>query len=158
MHQIAQKTKQETESMRIITLVTLFFLPGTFISVRPSIFPRSLSFHLPNPHPTPQTPNPSSPASIPHLPIPSPQSGISPLATNHFFSPSLALTSFETVMSTDIVHFDRDPTSGGRSGISRSTPFNCGSPPHCRSWSSCSLRGISPTCISTRCRRRKLRS
>ena len=33
MHTIAQKTKQETISMRIITLVTLFFLPGTFISV-----------------------------------------------------------------------------------------------------------------------------
>lgn len=33
MHQIAQKTKQEAVSMRIITLVTLFFLPGTFISV-----------------------------------------------------------------------------------------------------------------------------
>ncbi|TVY55321.1 hypothetical protein LCER1_G003907 [Lachnellula cervina] len=33
MHQIAQKTKEETVSMRIITLVTLFFLPGTFISV-----------------------------------------------------------------------------------------------------------------------------
>ena len=34
MHEIAHKTKQETVSMRIITLVTLFFLPGTFISVR----------------------------------------------------------------------------------------------------------------------------
>lgn len=33
MHEIAIKTKQETVSMRIITLVTLFFLPGTFISV-----------------------------------------------------------------------------------------------------------------------------
>jgi len=33
MHIIAQKTQQETVSMRIITLVTLFFLPGTFISV-----------------------------------------------------------------------------------------------------------------------------
>lgn len=33
MHSIAQKTKQETVSMRIITLVTLFFLPGTFIGV-----------------------------------------------------------------------------------------------------------------------------
>lgn len=32
MHLIAEKTKQETVSMRIITLVTLFFLPGTFIS------------------------------------------------------------------------------------------------------------------------------
>ncbi|KAL9122285.1 MAG: hypothetical protein Q9187_001162 [Circinaria calcarea] len=32
MHTIAQKTKQETISMKIITLVTLFFLPGTFIS------------------------------------------------------------------------------------------------------------------------------
>jgi hypothetical protein len=34
MHEIAIKTQQETVSMRIITLVTLFFLPGTFISVR----------------------------------------------------------------------------------------------------------------------------
>lgn len=33
MHVIAQKTKQETVSMRTVTLVTLFFLPGTFISV-----------------------------------------------------------------------------------------------------------------------------
>jgi hypothetical protein len=33
MNDVAQKTKQETVSMRIITLVTLFFLPGTFIGV-----------------------------------------------------------------------------------------------------------------------------
>ena len=33
MHDIAQKTGVETVSMRIITVVTLFFLPGTFISV-----------------------------------------------------------------------------------------------------------------------------
>ena len=33
MNALAQKTTQETVSMRIITLVTLFFLPGTFISV-----------------------------------------------------------------------------------------------------------------------------
>ena len=33
MHEIALKTKQETISMRIITFVTLCFLPGTFISV-----------------------------------------------------------------------------------------------------------------------------
>ena len=33
MHLIAQKTEQETVSMRVTTLVTLFFLPGTFISV-----------------------------------------------------------------------------------------------------------------------------
>jgi hypothetical protein len=33
MHIVALKTKSETVSMRIITLVTLFFLPGTFISV-----------------------------------------------------------------------------------------------------------------------------
>ena len=33
MHEIAHKTKQETISVRIITFVTLFFLPGTFISV-----------------------------------------------------------------------------------------------------------------------------
>ena len=34
MQDIARKTKHETVSMRIITLVTLFFLPGTFISVK----------------------------------------------------------------------------------------------------------------------------
>jgi len=34
MSALAEKTQQETVSMRIITLVTLFFLPGTFISVR----------------------------------------------------------------------------------------------------------------------------
>ena len=33
MHKIAVKTEKETVSMRIITLVTLFFLPGTFVSV-----------------------------------------------------------------------------------------------------------------------------
>jgi len=33
MNKLAQKTKKETVSMKIITLVTLFFLPGTFISV-----------------------------------------------------------------------------------------------------------------------------
>ena len=38
MHIIAQKTKQETVSMRIITLVTLFFLPFTFISVSLLLF------------------------------------------------------------------------------------------------------------------------
>ena len=33
MQKLAHRTKLETVSMRIITLVTLFFLPGTFISV-----------------------------------------------------------------------------------------------------------------------------
>jgi hypothetical protein len=33
MDKLARETKGETVSMRIITLVTLFFLPGTFISV-----------------------------------------------------------------------------------------------------------------------------
>jgi hypothetical protein len=33
MRQIAEKTEQETVSMRIVTIVTLFYLPGTFISV-----------------------------------------------------------------------------------------------------------------------------
>ena len=33
MNELALKTTRETVSMRIITLVTLFFLPGTFISV-----------------------------------------------------------------------------------------------------------------------------
>lgn len=33
MHQIAKRTQQETVSMRIITLITLIFLPGTFVSV-----------------------------------------------------------------------------------------------------------------------------
>jgi hypothetical protein len=37
MHQLARKTKQETVSMRIITLVTLFFLPGTFISLHQTL-------------------------------------------------------------------------------------------------------------------------
>lgn len=41
MHFIAVKTKEETVSMRIITWVTLFFLPGTFISVSQKI-PRRL--------------------------------------------------------------------------------------------------------------------
>lgn len=33
MSDVAYKTKTETVSMKIITLVTLFFLPGTFVSV-----------------------------------------------------------------------------------------------------------------------------
>src|SRR5438034_312840 len=33
MRSIAKKTERETVSMRIVTLVTLIFLPGTFISV-----------------------------------------------------------------------------------------------------------------------------
>lgn len=33
MHNIAVKTQQETVSMRILTLVALAFLPGTFFSV-----------------------------------------------------------------------------------------------------------------------------
>lgn len=33
MHNLAIRTTQETVSMKIITLVTLFFLPGTFVSV-----------------------------------------------------------------------------------------------------------------------------
>jgi magnesium-transporting ATPase (P-type) len=33
MHTIAHETKMEAANMRIITLVTLFFLPGTFVSV-----------------------------------------------------------------------------------------------------------------------------
>ena len=43
MHLIARKTKQETVSMRIITVVTLFFLPGTFISVGHSTTPLILA-------------------------------------------------------------------------------------------------------------------
>ena len=34
MRWIARKTLDDTVSMKIITIVTLFFLPGTFISVR----------------------------------------------------------------------------------------------------------------------------
>ena len=33
MNDVARKTKSESVSMTVITLVTLFFLPGTFISV-----------------------------------------------------------------------------------------------------------------------------
>jgi Mg2+ and Co2+ transporter CorA len=33
MHQVAIKTQQETVSMKVITVVTLIFLPGTFVSV-----------------------------------------------------------------------------------------------------------------------------
>lgn len=38
MSKIARETKTETVSMKIITLVTLFFLPGTFIAVSPFLF------------------------------------------------------------------------------------------------------------------------
>ena len=43
MSEIARKTKTETVSMKIITLVTLFFLPGTFISVSISFLLYSVS-------------------------------------------------------------------------------------------------------------------
>ena len=33
MEDIAERTEKETISMRIITVVALFFLPGTFVSV-----------------------------------------------------------------------------------------------------------------------------
>jgi hypothetical protein len=44
MHDIAKKTEQETVSMRVITTVTLFFLPATFIAVRIGQF-RIISFN-----------------------------------------------------------------------------------------------------------------
>jgi hypothetical protein len=34
MHELATKTKKETVSMHFITVLTLFFLPGTFVAVR----------------------------------------------------------------------------------------------------------------------------
>ena len=40
MNNIARQTKIETVSMKVITLVTLAFLPGTFISVGRIIFYR----------------------------------------------------------------------------------------------------------------------
>jgi hypothetical protein len=33
MHVIAEQTRKDTTSMKAITVVTLFFLPGTFVSV-----------------------------------------------------------------------------------------------------------------------------
>lgn len=44
MHEIAKKTQKETVSMKIITVVTLFFLPGTFISV--SLFRVLSHYHM----------------------------------------------------------------------------------------------------------------
>ena len=38
MRELTRKTKTETVSMKIITVVTLLFLPGTFISVNPFAF------------------------------------------------------------------------------------------------------------------------
>lgn len=66
MHEIAVKTKQETVSMRIITLVTLFFLPGTFISVSGNPLTNSSRRCISKPlldidehpyHPVPNVPN-----------------------------------------------------------------------------------------------------
>ncbi|KUJ17136.1 uncharacterized protein LY89DRAFT_585234 [Mollisia scopiformis] len=53
MNELAQKTTQETVSMRIITLVTLFFLPGTFISTIMST--DIVRFQGPNGGPGPKT-------------------------------------------------------------------------------------------------------
>lgn len=33
MRNLAEKTQQRTVSMHVITLVTMFFLPGTFVAV-----------------------------------------------------------------------------------------------------------------------------
>jgi hypothetical protein len=83
------------------------------IHIRTSLhfLPLSLSLHLPNPHPMPQTPRPIlsslNPAS-PSLPICSIQHWL-PIIP---FSLSPALTSSKTIMSTDIIHFNRDLTSG----------------------------------------------
>lgn len=44
MQKIADETKQEAINMRIITLVTLVFLPGTFVSV--SLFGRSQTIYV----------------------------------------------------------------------------------------------------------------
>ena len=46
MHIIAQKTKAETVSMRIITWLTLIFLPGTFISVSTSAISSDFDSYL----------------------------------------------------------------------------------------------------------------
>jgi len=52
MTALTQKTKQETVSMRIITLVTLFFLPGTFISVCLFSLTYFVRFHFLSPSPS----------------------------------------------------------------------------------------------------------
>ena len=57
MRKVAHKTKSETVSMKIITLVTLFFLPGTFISVG-CLFVYLVSC-LPRPSAPPSTRKPS---------------------------------------------------------------------------------------------------
>ena len=44
MKHIARQTKTETVSMKIITVVTLFFLPGTFISVCLIVFFSPVSY------------------------------------------------------------------------------------------------------------------
>jgi hypothetical protein len=49
MHKVAERTERETASMHIITLVTLIFLPGTFIAVRlgmPILKLRKFTDHL----------------------------------------------------------------------------------------------------------------
>ena len=47
MNDIARKTKVETVSMKVITLVTLFFLPGTFISVGRFFLSVSIVLYMP---------------------------------------------------------------------------------------------------------------
>ncbi len=42
MHDIAKQTEEETISMHVITIFTLIFLPGTFVSVREQ------GWHAPN--------------------------------------------------------------------------------------------------------------
>lgn len=50
MREIAIKTEKETVFMRIVTVVTLFFLPGTFVSVSktPNAYVRQLMCYRPS--------------------------------------------------------------------------------------------------------------
>jgi len=93
MNQVAIKTKDETVSMKIITLVTLFYLPGTFISVCVSLFFFS-------PHPLLSCINILNALHCFILTL-----------DYNFMVLFLADTSTQTVMSTDIISFPSD--SGG---------------------------------------------
>jgi hypothetical protein len=46
MHWIARKTLNDTVSMKVITVVTLFYLPGTFMSVSCATTPKLLCTKL----------------------------------------------------------------------------------------------------------------
>ena len=109
MNDIARKTKIETVSMKVITLVTLFFLPGTFISVGRHFSVVSQSYSIC----TIRATTPGS-ISVAFTSVPKTYSAFFLLAQR-------ANTARQTLMSTDI--FQSSNNSKGQQFIGSSNPY-----------------------------------